>query len=219
MTFIALRAIRSAGSLRTTCGRRPGISSAAIIRAGTAGAAFTAVAVIASWVTQPGPLAGADEAAFAAVRARRHPAGAKAAHALSALAEPELAYPIATLAGLSGVGRTNWRQILAPPLVIASGAAVRRRVSRIVARPRPPSTAWLTDPEGFSLPSKHTTMAALTAGVCARAAGRNGHAYLAATVAALLVGSSRVYLGVHWPGDVLAGWLFAIGWLRLTEPM
>jgi undecaprenyl-diphosphatase len=37
-------------------------------------------------------------------------------------------------------------------------------------------------------------------------------------LAAAAVGASRVYLGVHWPGDVLAGWLFAVGWLRLTDP-
>jgi undecaprenyl-diphosphatase len=91
-------------------------------------------------------------------------------------------------------------------------------VSRVIARPRPPAAAWLTDPEGFSLPSKHTTMAALTAGACVRAAGGRGRGYVPSVLAAAAVGASRVYLGVHWPGDVLAGWLFAVGWLRLTDP-
>lgn len=29
----------------------------------------------------------------------------------------------------------------------------------------------------------------------------------------------QVYLGVHWPGDVVAGWLFAECWLRLTREL
>jgi membrane-associated phospholipid phosphatase len=32
------------------------------------------------------------------------------------------------------------------------------------------------------------------------------------------VGASRVCLGVHWPADVVAGWLFVVGWLCLTDP-
>jgi membrane-associated phospholipid phosphatase len=102
---------------------------------------------------------------------------------------------------------------------VALGAAARGRLSRVIARQRPPAEAWLTEPEGYSLPSKHTTLAALRAGACVRILGvRGAPAHAAALLAAAGVGASRVYLGVHWPADVVAGWLFAEGWLCLTCP-
>lgn len=100
----------------------------------------------------------------------------------------------------------------------AAGAAARSRLSRAIARQRPPADAWLAEPDGFSLPSRHTTLAALAAGAAVRSLGIGGAPGRAAPLlAAAAVGASRVYLGVHWPADVIAGWLFAEGWLRLTD--
>lgn len=163
-------------------------------------------------------LASADRNVFEAIRARRNPMATSAARAVSALAEPEVVYPVLAVAGLIAARRDGWRAAVTPCLVVAGGASVRRRLSRVIARQRPPEEAWLIEPEGFSLPSKHTTLAVLAAGAAARALGVRGPGGQAARLlAAAGIGASRVYLGVHWPSDVVAGYLFAEGWLRLTR--
>jgi membrane-associated phospholipid phosphatase len=182
-----------------------------------AAAAHGAVLVLA-YSADHGLTADLDRRAFEAVRARRSPGAVKVARFVSALAEPHIAYPVLAFAGISGTRQAIWRQAAVPCLVVAGGA-VARSLSRVIARRRPPAEAWLAEPEGFSLPSKHTTLAALTVGAAVRAIGiRGAPAHSATALAAVGVGASRVCLGVHWPADVVAGWLFAIGWLQLTDP-
>jgi membrane-associated phospholipid phosphatase len=137
----------------------------------------------------------------------------------SAVAGPGFAAGVLAICAVGTARRAGWRAALTPGLMVASGTMVRHRLSRVIARQRPPSEFWLTEPEGFSLPSKHTTLAALTAGAwAATRQGRSLLRYTAPPFAAAAVGASRVYLGVHWPTDVLAAWLFADGWLRLAAP-
>ncbi len=163
------------------------------------------------------PLGRLDRQAMTLLPALRHPAGIAAARMVSALAEPGVVSALLAAHAMLTARRDGWRAACGPRVVVVSGAVARRWLSRVIARPRPPAAGWLTEPEGFSLPSKHTTLAALTAGVLAgqRRSGPAGRA--AALLAAAGVGVSRVYLGVHWPTDVLAGWLFAEGWLQLAR--
>ncbi len=180
--------------------------------------AFAALAVRATQTAGDGCLTRADQAAFESVRARRTKVGIVIARAVSALAEPEVIYPLLVITSVVAARRADYRHACTPALV-ASGAAARRMLSRVIARQRPPADAWLTEPEGYSLPSKHTTMAALAVGACVRTLGMRGApARAAPLLAAAGVGISRVYLGVHWPADVMAGWLFAEGWLCLAVP-
>ena len=180
--------------------------------------AFAALAAVTAYAGN-GRLRHLDQAAIKALEIRRRrPAAVRAAHAVSTLAEPAFAAAMLTAFTAVVARRPGWRAAFLPCLVVAGGTVARRRLSQVIARPRPPAALWMAEPEGFSLPSKHTTPAALTAGACAASAGARGAPrLLVPLLAAAGVGTSRVFLGVHWPSDVLAAWLFAEGWLGLAE--
>lgn len=87
-------------------------------------------------------------------------------------------------------------------------------------RPRPDLVPHLVEAVSPSFPSGHAMLSAvvyLTLGLLlarfefASAATRS-YVVAVAVVLVLLIGSSRVYLGVHWPSDVLAGWCLGAAW-------
>lgn len=99
-----------------------------------------------------------------------------------------------------------------------------------VARARPTIVAHWAVVDHQSFPSGHATSSAVIYLTLAALAGqvapsRGARAYLIGAAILLVgaIGISRVYLGVHWPSDVLAGWsfgtLWAIGWWRATAAM
>jgi undecaprenyl-diphosphatase len=105
-------------------------------------------------------------------------------------------------------------------LVAIGGGTMVSSMLRIgVQRLRPDLVPALVHETSPSFPSGHamlSTVTYLTIGVIlARVQpGRRMKIYIltAAAVVALIVGVSRVYLGVHWPTDVLAGWCAGAAW-------
>jgi undecaprenyl-diphosphatase len=114
------------------------------------------------------------------------------------------------------------RKGLAALLVLGSvigGVLISQTMKWAYARPRPELVPHGAEVFTASFPSGHSMMAAvvyLTLGalLACTQPDRAVKAYILAMAVLLtvLVGVSRVYLGVHWPTDVLAGWVLGSLW-------
>lgn len=90
------------------------------------------------------------------------------------------------------------------------------------ARNRPPIEDRLLNIDSFSYPSGHAMMTMIVFGLCAVVAYRcfawvRGHRWilLLAPLLSILVGLTRIELGVHWTTDVVSGWIFGVLWVAL----
>jgi undecaprenyl-diphosphatase len=107
-----------------------------------------------------------------------------------------------------------WPRATTVPVALALTLShlVVQLIKRRVHRARPPVLPHIPAPDRFSFPSGHAT-AALSVGLGYGLAFPALAPWLVG--AALLVGWSRVVLGVHYPGDVLVGQIIAAGTVAL----
>jgi undecaprenyl-diphosphatase len=102
------------------------------------------------------------------------------------------------------------------------GILLNDSLKALFARPRPAASLHLTEVRSMSFPSGHAmesaiiylTLAALLARLVRTRVLQLYFVGLAILVT-FLVGLSRVYLGVHYPSDVLAGWTAGLAWSLL----
>jgi undecaprenyl-diphosphatase len=106
------------------------------------------------------------------------------------------------------------------PLAIAGSGIIIETIKLFVHRARPDLFRPLLHETGYSFPSGHSLIAVVVYGLVGYFGlhlvhRRSGRAIVACTtvVVILMIGISRVYVGVHYPTDVLAGWSMGIPWL------
>jgi len=135
-------------------------------------------------------------------------------------------FPLLTLIVGIVVGYLLIARMFGPALfitiAIVSGTAVSHLLKLAYDRPRPDLVERLVSVHTASFPSGHAAMSAVVyltlASLIVRLVDSTAiRIYVVAVAVALTVsiGISRIYLGVHWPSDVIAGWAFGVAWSSL----
>ncbi|MCE8017704.1 phosphatase PAP2 family protein [Halomonas sp. MCCC 1A17488] len=116
----------------------------------------------------------------------------------------------------------HYRAALFASIVVPGGMLLSTLMKMGFDRPRPDLVPHEAMVYTASFPSGHSMMSAVTyltlAALLIRvqpALRLKAYLLILAILLTLLVGMSRVYLGVHWPTDVLAGWTAGAAWAAL----
>lgn len=114
------------------------------------------------------------------------------------------------------------RMVVFVLIAIVGGLVLSSGLKALVSRPRPDVVPHLSIVYSSSFPSGHSMLSAvvyLTLGSLLAATTHRTvlriYVLAVAVLLSVIVGVSRVYLGVHYPTDVLAGWIAGLGWSLL----
>lgn len=109
-----------------------------------------------------------------------------------------------------------WRRSVFPPLAVGAANLLSHLLKELIDRPRPDPAGHLVTETNPAMPSGHAVGAAAFAMVITLLFRRWWALWL--WLLALLVGLSRLYIGVHWPSDLLIGWALGAGVAALMWP-
>ncbi|MEK7479695.1 MAG: phosphatase PAP2 family protein [Patescibacteria group bacterium] len=158
-----------------------------------------------------------------ALAAVRTPGTTQLFMSITALGSTVLIGGLSILLGLYFLVRGRLSLLAGLAVAIGGAGTVLFTLKEAVARARPPAALQAYAETGFSFPSGHATMSLAFYGFLAYLAYGifpAGRYRVAATVAAgglvWFIGFSRVYLGVHYPSDVGAGFVIAAIFLWLA---
>jgi undecaprenyl-diphosphatase len=161
-----------------------------------------------------------DRSVYETLYAGDRPVLAALARAFTFLGEPTLLIAAGIALGLWVWWRGHVRLALSVTAITLLARALNEFQKIWIARSRPDLETHLVVVKTMSFPSGHSTSAMvfyLTAALVLSQGSRWRHAAVAAgLLMAVLIGLSRVMLGVHWPSDVVGGWAFGLLWVMVT---
>jgi len=200
--------LRRIGRTLAAANRSPGL----LARITLAVAAASGVLILAVLILLDPELSRADAALSGWVGAQKSELATQAMLAVTMLADWRVLFPLAVilLAYLALVRQGRLAAVMAS--VFAATLAFVPVVKLLMQRARP--TELYNGAEAFSFPSGHATHATVILGAAALLMASSLRPWLrnlvygGAAVLILLIAVSRVYLGAHWPTDVMAGMLF-----------
>jgi len=128
---------------------------------------------------------------------------------------PMIAAGVLTTAALAYLGRRRDAWLFA--LGVGGSMLLTQVIKRMATRPRPDLWLSLRPEHTFSFPSGHAMDTAALAAALFFVLPHHRRLWALAPLFALSVGWARMYLGVHFPSDVLAGWSSAVGWVLLVQ--
>jgi membrane-associated phospholipid phosphatase len=162
-----------------------------------------------------------DHAALDKANSLRTPTRTRFFLLVSDMAKPDTMTRIGIGSFLVALLVPRWRpRAMLLAVALAGGGAMIGTMKYRYARARPTRIQHLAEEYTFSFPSGHSFIAAVFYGLLGALGARSATTPLAKVAAVsaalkmiLLIGASRVYLGVHYPSDVLAGYAAATPWL------
>ena len=161
-----------------------------------------------------------DQDIYRLLYAGGHPALVLIARILTALGEPTVLVGAGFIVAAWLWWRNRARFAVALLLVVLLGRGLAEVQKFSIERARPTLEPHLVFVKTWSFPSGHAASSMIFYLTMALALAPEGQwrrlAAAGAILLSLLIGLSRVMLGVHWPSDVVGGWSFGMLWVLLT---